>query len=191
MGEAVDYAASIGASDFIDDVYVVNNGSYFAISTRSGITDFSRDRKAMLPDLLRNAKTSKDGNRYKVIPIRDKPSKVVTSSADFAKQQQQALDAARNAIRQNGGRRVRPNDAIDQFRSGLKKTNSKNTVQDSTTGVPDFKTASSKQNPSEKWVIPEKDMDMTVFLLELNSRLARSIEESVTMIIDSYIGEFS
>ena len=72
MLEAAQIGEAMGADDFVEQLRVVmENGSY-SIKTSSGKTDFSEPSFPMLPKLLKNAKTSKDGTLYKHIPIADK-----------------------------------------------------------------------------------------------------------------------
>jgi hypothetical protein len=49
-----------------------------------------------------------------------------------------------------------------------------------------FKTVSDKQDPSEHWVIPAKDMDMTEYLMDLNNELASFQVKAVQAIVSNY-----
>lgn len=194
--EAIDHAESIGASDFLSDIEISEVGSYFHIATRSGKTDYSRDRKVMLPSLLKNAETAKDGTRYKVIPIRDKGAEQMKPSNDMyntMKQMQKAQETARSSLKDNNrnNRSARANFMADQFRVSMRQAMNVNQSKPAETGPVSFRTATSKQDPNVDWVIPEKDMDLTQYLDDLNRRIDETIDSSVLLIIESYEKEFS
>ena len=67
--EATEYAAQIGAEDFIDDIDVIPSGGIFIVTTRSKRTDYSEPERKMLLDLIKNGENAADGSKYKVIPI--------------------------------------------------------------------------------------------------------------------------
>lgn len=191
--EAVSYAEAIGATEFIDDLDIVESGNIFQIRTRSGRTDFTRERKEMLPHLLKNGETAADGSRYKVIPIHEKQKFDIGSSMfETMKKLDASQQAARAALVDNArnNRSARATQMADQFRQSMRQTMvSKNKKVDDGP-VTGFVTASSKQNPETQWVIPEKDADMTQFLSDLNNRISDSIEQSLILILKSYEEEY-
>lgn len=194
--QAIDYAESVGADDFLSDIEIAENGPYFHIGTRSGKTDYSRSKKEMLPHLLKNAEVSKDGTRYKVIPIRDKSKSEFKPSNDMfttMKQMQRAQDAARDSLRDNNknNRSARANFMADQFRVSMRQAMSANKSSIPEGGPVSFRTATDKQNPDVDWVIPEKDADLTQYLSDLNRRIDETIDSSIILIIESYEKEFS
>ena len=69
MTQAVEYADSIGAHEFAEEIDIAASGGIYRIITLSGRTDFSTPERKMRDSLLRGAKVSKDGTRYKVIPV--------------------------------------------------------------------------------------------------------------------------
>lgn len=190
--DAISYAETIGAEEFIADIDIVQEGSLYFVRTRSGKTDYSIPRIENLPNLLRNGKMSKDGSIYKVIPMRDKVAKNLTSSFQMQLQQQSQIDAARDTIVEanKNNRSIRANTMADQFRQNLAKTIGSRKKDDVRGPVSSFRTVSSKQDPKSDWVIPEKERDMTQYLLELNDRIKDSVEGAVITIINFYQQEY-
>lgn len=191
---AISHAEMIGAQDFIFDVDIVQEGSMYFIRTKSGKTDFSIPRTENLPNLLKNGKPTKDGGKYKIIPMREKKPKIGLSSFDTMAEQQRQIDAARGAIIENNrnNRSARANAMADQFRQGLAKNiAARQKVHAEETGPVQFRTASSKQDPTTQWVIPEIDRDMTQYLVDLNDRIKEVVTESVLTIIKFYETEYS
>lgn len=185
--DAVTYAESIGAEEFISDIDVVPEGSSFSIRTRSGKTDYSTERVENLNNLLKNAKTSSDGSRYKVIPIKNKP-KMGTSSFNNMIDQNKAAAAAREALKEKRGATVsqRATAVAEQFRASISSAMTLNKQSGDVT----FRTASSKQNSESDWVIPEKDRDMTQYLIQLNEQIRDSIQEMIHIVISRYDQEY-
>lgn len=191
---AITHAEEIGAEDFISDINIVQEGSIYLIGTRSGRTDYSVAKVENLPNLLKNGKLAADGSIYRVIPIKEKTNKIPTSSFQVMKSRQEQIQKTRETIIQNNkaSRSDRANIMADQFRQNLSKTlvpRKSNTSE--VGGTTSFRTASSKQNPETSWVIPEKDRDMTQYLIDLNDRIKETIEESVLTIINFYMQEYS
>jgi hypothetical protein len=191
---AISHAETIGAQDFIFDVDIVQEGAMYFIRTRSGKTDFSIPRTENLPNLLKNGKPMKDGGKYKIIPMREKKPKVALSSFEVMSEQQRQVDAARGVIIENNrnNRSARANAMADQFRQGLaKNTASRQKQHAEETGPVMFRTATSNQDPTTQWVIPEIDRDMTQYLVDLNDRIKEVVTESVLTIIQFYETEYS
>jgi hypothetical protein len=185
--EALSYAASIGAKDFIQDIDVIESGGTFLITTLSGRTDYSTPEVKNLPNLLKNGKVGKDGTVYKTIPIKKKTAKSsmeqgIDTGALQAKARAQLLDNGVNSTN-------RLSAMVESFSQQIRNQPKATTPQEKPT-IDSFKTASSKQNPATQWVIPEKNMDMTEFLFNLNSSIANDIEQTTTSIIQKYEREF-
>jgi len=198
MTEAVEYADGLGAYEFGDDIDIHEHGGIYQIVTRSGRTDYSTPEKQMRDILLRNAKTSKDGSRYKVVPVGGKSSgNGVKSIFQDQVVRQSMIAEARESI-QNELATSRSNKTgamVDNFRKmlGRHRTtragfNSAKSTKSSTakTTDPVFRTVTSKQDPTSSWVLPAKDMDLTDFLRDINGALADNIVKTVTMIIQGY-----
>lgn len=198
VAEAVSYAELYNIDDFIKEMNVVDTGSSFQITTTSGRTDFSVPAIEMLPHLLKSANISKDGTRYKVIPIQEKSGITgSTNSADMLKQQQAAITQARDSLKQNkaNGTSARASSMASDFRNALARNmaaqrSATTKTPSKGTGPVQFRTATSLQDPKTKWVLPKKDMDMTHFLWDLNHQMQATIDESVMMIIKSYREEY-
>ena len=193
--EAVSHAESIEAWDFISDMDVGQDGWVYVVKTKSGLTDYSIDAVHNLPNLLKNAKTAADGSKYKVIPMKEKSNKRVigTSSADVMAAQTDAANAARQSLRdRQGDRSARANVMAENFRQQIAQRMQARKEDDKRTEGPTtgFRTATSKQDAASQWVIPEKNRDMTQYLLDLNDRIKSTVEDSVMQIINSYQQEY-
>lgn len=203
VAEATDYAIEIGADDFVEDIDVVDVGGGFQIVTKSGKTDYTKPARQMLPDLLKNAKVAEDGSRYKVIPVGAR-NKSVTPQKDIFSAMRATMEAQREAranLLQNNldQRSARAQAMAKEFRNivdqRLQMLHQRRSQRTDTgthnTGKVDFATASSKQDPTTQWVIPEEKMDMTGYIMDMNKRIEESIYESVSFIIQSYEQEFA
>lgn len=188
--EAVIFAEDLGAEDFISDVDVFQDGYSYKIGTRSGQTDFSVDKVENLPNLLKNAETAKDGTRYKVIPIKEKNEKpkIGVSMFETLKAQQRVLSAKRDAMAADSQSRInRAKSVADSVRQNLSRSMVPKMERGATTS---FRTATSKQDPSTQWVIPEIDRDMTQYLFDLNHRIDQDVQQAITMILSTYQREY-
>ena len=197
MVQAAAYAAEIGADEFIDDIDLSENGGAYSIVTQSGNMDYSVPEIHNLPNLLKNGKMSKDGNIYKVIPLKDNDSDRKMGNSIFDDQQaiQSKIQAARESLRADLrlGQSQRTSLMTQRFRNMIKqnmparksfynldrpKSNSGATTK--------FATASSKQDPTTSWVIPAKDLDMTGYVMDVNNRMQQDIQDTVVDIINAY-----
>jgi hypothetical protein len=194
VSEAIDYALGIGADEFIDDVQVLPDSSgLYQISTHSGNLDYSKDAKEMLPLLLKNAKISQDGHRYKTIPIQKKENQVEHSMFSVLQSRQDVLDEARTALSERiASRKQQLGDALKINLS--KQVSAAHTVRDAAkvkTGEVEFKTASDRQDPSTAWVIPEKNADMSDYISQLNQKILDQGRESVRNLVDYYQSQYA
>lgn len=178
-------AVKIGADEFVQQLTVQEIGGRYEITTSSGITDFSEDSKSMIPDLLKNADISKDGHRYKRIPVGKPSGRMKLDIFDV----QQNIDRARrqadvdttNNRSDNPGRSVATfSGALDM--SLLKKRHSIPEVG----GEVDIKTVTDKQDQSSQWVRPAKDMDMTALLGQTNKQLEQDVDNVIKGVIYKY-----
>ena len=197
MVEAAQYAAEIGADEFIDDVDVAEIGGSYNIITRSGQTNYSQPEVKNLPNLLKNGKVAADGSRYKVIPLNDNSSSKRMGNSIFEDQQalQSKIQAARESLRNNLriGSSPRTNQMTERFREMIRQNMparesffSLNKVKQNSTVKPRFATASSKQDPATSWVIPARELDMTGYLMDINSRIQQNIYDTVSTIVNEY-----
>lgn len=200
--EAISEGEAINAPDFVEQLRAINVGSYFQVTTDSGQTDFSEPPFPMLPSLLKNAKVAKDGSRYKVIPIKDKtvksrsPSQRVSSKT--AMNAMRALDEARRQTAQGKqarlhGERTGSMGMFEQaakmsgFFNNMKPTAGQKEVPQKDEGpTTNFRVASSKQDPTQKWVNPGKKKDMTETLRRINMDMQSRISSAVRAIISKY-----
>lgn len=165
--EAIDEAVSIGAekesADFINQLRL--DTSSFEVKTESGQLSFDEPPRPMLPYLLKNAKPIKDGSGvYKVIPV-GKPS----TKPSFAKNiydEQRRISAERIESAKARARAIAPS------------------------GSQIFRTATSKQDPTTKWVQPAKKKDFTEDVAAINQNLRNSLDNSIKDIINNYLDMF-
>lgn len=196
VAQAVTFAENLKIEDFIREMMVADTGISYYITSRSGRTDYSIPEQEMLPHLLKNAKISSDGTRYKVIPVQDKaPSNIGTSSDAAMYNRQILVENARNSAKnlRNDGKSVRANSMAENLRSALAQNMNQQRASNKearVVGPVKFRTATSKQDPHTQWVLPAKEKDMTQFLGELNYNLQNTIDTSVIAIIDSYKREY-
>ena len=194
LAEAIDEAAYLGeemqAYEFVQELRAIRVGGSFEIITDSGKTDWSTPPRKMLPDLLKNAKVSKEGTRYKVIPIKDTGVTTEAIMQNLASKRKQN----RLANRKNKGQSA--NKTISEQASELAALmygsaashNVPGRHDESTATVTHFRTASSKQDESTMWVHPGQKKDMTANLRRINDTMLHTIDDSVKQIITKYEG---
>jgi hypothetical protein len=186
VAEAVDYAQELGAEKFIEDIDIIEGGGYFRISTVSGITDYSTPKRQMLPSLLK-------GQESRVIPVGGKKETIYGDIFSVMKDRQKQIDEARASLIENNldRRSNRANQLAGQFKSILQRNlvakRTERKVNISSSQDIEFRTASIKQDPDESWVYPAKELDMTGFLMDLNSRMITILDSAVSDLIDNYI----
>ena len=195
LDDAANMGDDLGIEDFSSQIRAVQVGSTFQIITDSGRTDFSVGEIQMLPHLLKNPKRAKDGTLYKVIPMRNKSSsKQIKSIFEAQRDQQEAQREAVAKIKQTKGTGVDALNPSTMF-SGLaaakdfiarKKEMQAAIEKNNETGPKEFRTATSKQNPSEMWVLPAKERDMHTVLVDINRRLEDDIQNTVQSIVRQY-----
>lgn len=204
MTEAVEAGAEAKSVDFISELKVVQNSHEFTVGTDSGRHDFSEPPFPMLPRLLKNAKTAKDGSRYKVIPIRQKGQKsntgrmAVTTEAALKN-----INEARRLAKEE--RDARADDFVGKLTPDALKGMSTFAAlqainearksfptmqQKSTEPVMAFRTASSKQDPHAKWVQPGRNVNMRNELHDINARLQSSLDGVIEDTIRRYEGMY-
>lgn len=157
MDEAINVGVQKGSADFINDLRPSDDA--FELETESGRTDFTLPPYPNLNNLLKNPKVANDGSLYKVIPV-GAPSAPRNIASNI-------FDAAR---------------AMDIERKEQAAAQSRTPKNVKTT----FRTASSKQDSTQSWVLPAKEMDFTDDLNQINSELRDTLEIIVTSIINSY-----
>ena len=202
VAEAVEQAIELGADNFVEELDVTESGGSWRIITVSGKTDFSVPEFPMKESLLKNAKVGKNGKRSKVIPV-GKPSKapaIITSTFQVQQERQRVVAAAKESLQGSAGRdragwtgsmvsdyKTRLARNVQQrkdFYSG-RRSSIKKQIQEETS----FRTITD-DTPDESWVRPARELDMTGFLMELNSRIEGSIDMMVTTIAEQYMDQF-
>jgi hypothetical protein len=198
LNQARDIVAALGGQQLADELRSIKRGPQFIIGTDSGVTDFSTPPMQMLPHLLKNAKVSKDGHLYKVIPLSSKSQRGPSNIFDVYRDRN-ANVRQEQQDRQRKWDDVRTANAIDKKSlhfSGLAQAkrylakrqagNKQSAVENK--GPVEFRTASSKQDASSDWVLPAKDMNITNILNDINSRLQNEVDNAVTSIVSKYGG---
>lgn len=157
--EAVQIGAQKESADFINQLRLdtVN----FEVTTDSGQLEFNEPPRPMLPFLLKNAKPMKDGSGvYKVIPVGQSKNKPSFSKNIIDEQRRisaERIEAAKARVR-----------AIAPVGSKV------------------FKTVTSKQDPTTRWVQPAKEKDFTEDVKAINQDLKSSVDDAIRDIIRKY-----
>lgn len=199
VAEATDYAASIGAEEFIEELDVAEVGGSFMILTRSGKTDFSIPELKMLPHLLKNAKEGENG-KYKVIPVGSKKTSYRNRDIFSVLRQRDSMikEARASLIESNLDKRS----ARAQQMASTWRTTMATRIQERLSMIKreavvepsqqvEFRTASEKQDPETSWVIPARDMDMTGYLMDLNKSMQDLMSRACTQIVEASEREFA
>jgi hypothetical protein len=196
MNAAVNAGGDVMSIDFIDQIRAVRTGSSFQIATDSGQTDFSEAPFPMLPSLLKNAKVAKDGSLYKVIPIKQKTSTSNSSMAKTTEAAMQNINNARKAAKVEQGEDTRSHSSPDVMKGmstvaamqEISKTRKSSKKEKSEGPTINFRTASSKQDPSVSWVHPGKKVDLTGALNNINANLQDDIDKAIDDVVRRYEG---
>lgn len=197
MEEAVKAGAEAKSIKFINELKVVRSSNSFRIGTDSGKLDFSEPPFPMLPKLLKNAKTAKDGSQYKVIPVRAKGTKRNTGRMGVTTEAAlQNINEARRIAKE--ARDARGDDYVGQIApdalrgmdtfAALQAINEARKAfptmrEKSTEPVTAFRTASSKQDANAKWVQPARSVNMGPALHDINARLQTSLDSIIETVI--------
>lgn len=193
MSSAVNAGADVNSSDFIREVMSIRRGQAFEVVTKSGREDFSEPPFPMLPKLLKNGKTAKDGSIFKVIPLKEKSS--TSSLAVTTEEAFKSINSNRETLKEQRRARIKEGKAgsIDPFQGldgigpmlAASKSETKK-ISEIQSGPVNFKTASSNQDANAKWVKPGKSADLTDKLVNINNDLQYSIDNAIEQIIRKY-----
>ena len=193
---AVDVVSQIGDYELGARIVIKLVGSQYVVTTSDETTDFSLPALPMLPRLLKNAKMAKDGSLYKVIPIGKKSSS--TTNLDQVHHQRNLNIQTARAERDVARQRQTPDDdtlrtmslsGVQHSYNPVAKQRQARQVNDAAVSGPiEFRTASSKQNPQEKWVLPPKKLNIQMALHDLTNNLENTILQSVSNILQHYEG---
>lgn len=185
LQQVLQIAVEYGMDEFINNISIQPVNGVFEITAIDGKTNYTEPAIEMLPKILQNGKVSKkDGSIYKVIPLpiirgekRRSLSNIeaVSMRAEEIKQAKQSRQLDLDA-----GRMTR------QFTSSMPAV--KVNVEETPSIGKDFRTASSKQDSSTRWVKPEKKKDITFDLLNINQMMVVRIESATRYIVNKYGG---
>lgn len=198
MVDAVNAGGDVSSSQFVSEVLSVRSGHTFSVDTSSGKQDFSEPPFPMLPKLLKNAKISKEGEAYRVIPISNKsgPSSAVTTEAAIRNinEARQAAKDERDA-KEKGTKTASTPDPMAGMEilaaiQGVGRPSPQRRESKIKEGSITFRTASSKQDASVSWVMPAKNADLTDKLRDINNNLQDSIDRVILDIISRYSGMY-
>jgi hypothetical protein len=199
LAQAMSDAVSFGESaDFIQEVRSVRDGATYSITTDSGKMDFSEAPFPMLPKMLQNAKIAKDGSLYKVIPVKRKgstPSRTaITTEAALTNIENARVAAKQDRTNQNRSvsspDAMRGMDTLSAMQAISKSRQKVEKYPSNPSGQVDFRTASSKQDPTTQWVHPGKQANMTSVINNINANLHDSIDNAILEVIRKYEGQF-
>jgi len=198
MISAVNAGGDVSSSEFVSEVLSVRSGHSFNVETSSGKQNFSEPPFPMLPKLLKNAKISKDGNAYRVIPISNKsgPSSAVTTEAairNINEARQTAKDErdAKNKEK-SSSLTADPMAGMEVLATiqGVGRPSPQRRQSKIKEGSITFRTASSKQDASVSWVMPAKNADLTEKLRDINNNLQDSIDRVILDVVNRYSGMY-
>lgn len=197
LQEAIEAGEQVRSEAFIAELTAINVGNHFEISTDSGKTDFSEPPWPMLPSLLKNAKTAKDGSQYKVIPIAQKDETKVPGPKRTTVDAMRALNHAMisgakgKQARKHGERSGTQNVLEDSahlagFYNAMKPNKPLRREKKPQTGAVEFRVATSKQDPMTQWVHPGHKADMSEPMRRINADIQDKISVAITEIIRKY-----
>ena len=190
--DAMNIASNIGAEEFIEDVMVDMLGYNYRLTTQSGKTDYSTPPIDMKSHLLEKAKVSKTGKRYRQIPLQD--NNPVNDLFDI--QAKQAFEQVSERRKKAAARKI----GSEVFSEGdIAKT--ANEMVDARKRFYEMKEAKklrgetkirtvSDDSPEDSWIIPARDLDMTMSLNEINRQLAASTDMVIRNTVNFYAEEF-
>jgi len=188
LQEIQNTANDIDSEEFLSEIKLVSNNGYLEIETDSGKTDFSKPEMRMLSSILSNGKTSASGTTYKVVPIGKNP---------FKEQRQTMIknvDAGINAISGLSKDKTSIQDATAEMAIAFGMASNSKIVggkePSSIGGAVQFRTASSNQDETRDWVIPEKKADMTNIINEINTRIRYKTDDIINDVIRRYEREY-
>lgn len=177
-------AIEYGIDDFVENVDIQAVGGSFEIAITGGKTDYSTEKEEMLPNLLKNGKTAKDGSVYKVIPL--------PTIREYKTRSLSSVDMMRSRAEEVKQERIDKNRTLDAGRmtKAFAASNPRATVETETHPAvgKEFRTASSKQDQTTQWVKPARDINITNDLMDINSRMSAQINNVTQTIINRYGG---
>lgn len=180
VNQAADQGYSINAKEFLAQIRLDASTGYVQISTDSGSLDFSEPELPMLPWLLKNAKVAKDGSLYKVIPVGgdsgNKPEKLSIRDVSSGIGAMTSSRAGVEGMAEEMARAF----------NGAAITNTKPRFETKSSGQVEFRVASSKQDATQKWVKPPKDLDMTGLVMSINASIRNDVDEACSKILRKY-----
>jgi hypothetical protein len=181
--DVVNIGSGMDADEFLAQISLNHENGYVQIGTDSGTLDFSRPKTPMLPWLLKNAKVAKDGSRYKVIPVGsskdDKPKKQAKDISSGISSMMQARPSKLENMAQQISQQFNVSASRPTNRTEVKTMNTSN----------EFRVASDKQDPDTNWVLPEKKLDLSGAVMEINNRIRDDINRIADGIVNQYLME--
>lgn len=172
------------SEEYVNALYVTDD-LQIGIRPEARYLEEGYARREMLPDLLagKSAKPMNDGGTYAIVPIGDKPDSNLKSA--ITKKTSELFSAGRRA----GASGKSLADMVSGMQSRLRSADNASTSPRNapTSKEDEFRTASSKQNPAEKWVHPGfEGMNQLEFI---NHQLRVELEEGATQIVERAANE--
>jgi hypothetical protein len=166
--DAINIGEYLGIDNIRDSIVMERIEDYQQITTSNGTADFSTPPFPMMPKLLKEAYTAKDGSSYKRIPIAARGQSEKRDAYISIFEAQQALDKNNT-------------DTLKQRRQEwLSKKNETRMAS-----LHNIKTISSKQG-SSSWKHPGVNRDMTKIMHDINMHIMDDIRRSVDDIVRRY-----
>jgi hypothetical protein len=163
MQSAIEAGVGKDSAQFINELQIDSN--LMQLVTESGNTSFPEPPKPMLPHLLKNAKPLRDGSGvYKVIPVGSPSRQPKKTSMNIY-----------DSMKQVNAERVEA--AKEKYNSVAPRASK-------------FRTATSKQDASTRWVQPAKEQDFSEEMRNINRELELNIEQLVRDIVRNYEESF-
>jgi hypothetical protein len=183
VSNALDKLSNLHDSEeALKNVIVVDRGGYPQLGSETGSFDFSSPPIQMLNRLLQNAKTSKSGDLYKVIPIgkssENKPPQVIKNislGVENMKAAPSMGDVTANMV--------------SAFNSGAAQGETVRAEPSASSSATVFRTASSKQDAQTSWVIPEKIISLSMDVDSINQGIVTDIDNMMTELLSNKLRE--
>jgi len=184
-------AIEYGLDDFVEKVHIKPVGGHFEVTVLDGQTDYSEPKVEMLPKLLQNGKMAKDGSMYRVIPmpiIRGYKTRTL-SNVDAILDRASSIKQERLDRRRQMQTNIK-NKQLDAYRMTRQLAGSMPKATMTTSEIApqgkEFRTATSKQDQTQMWVKPERKIDVTYEIMNINTNMNSRINDATISIINRY-----
>jgi len=185
-------AIEYGIEDFVEKVCIKPVGGNFEVTVMDGDMDYSEPQVEMLPRLLMNGKTAKDGSVYRVIPLPTVRGYKARSLSNVDAILERANNIKQEQLLKREQRRthMREQRELDAYRMTRQLSGSMPratmVTQEIAPQGKEFRTASSKQDPHTMWVRPARKIDVAEEIMTINTNMNRRIDDATQSIVNRY-----